>query len=48
MSAKPFTMQDFKDIVKQSENLSRLEKQDRQDEREKDLLNFKRSMGFPP
>ena len=48
LCAKPFTLQDFKDIVKQSENVSRLEKRDLQDEREKDLLDFKRSMGFPP
>ena len=48
MSTKPITMQKFMDIVRQSETSSRPEKQDRQDVREKDLLNFKRSMGFPP
>ena len=54
MSTKPITMKEFMDIVKQSENSSRQEnstrpeKQDRKDVSEKDLMDVKRSMGFPP
>jgi hypothetical protein len=45
---KPFTMQDFMDIAQKSENVCKQEVKDRKQEREKNLLEFKRSMWFPP
>ena len=47
-TSEPFTMLNFMDILKKSELESRPENRSHEQKREKDLLEFKRSMGFPP
>ena len=41
-------MQDFMDIAQKSENVCKQEVKDWKKESEKNLLEFKRSMWFPP